>query len=143
MPVCKRSKQAVCKTAPFRFVGPNPTRHTNMAPSTNRFKSPHPQCGVGSSSLPGAAICTRKGCILCRGRLTVWQRIANPSPGLSRSVGSSPTLCAICMCVRVADGTGPENQRSEMARRFKSYHMRHLPLKSSIFIEGFRGFFVL
>ena len=61
VPVCKRLKQAVCKTAPFRFVGPNPTRHTNMAPSTSWSKSPASQAGVGSSNLPGVANAPEKG----------------------------------------------------------------------------------
>ena len=61
--------------------------------------------------------------ILCRGRIKVLQQLAK-LPSRKRHVSSTLTLCAICMCVRSADGTGPENQRSEMARRFESYHMR-------------------
>ena len=60
---------------------------------------------------------------ICRGRIKVLQQLAK-LPSRKRHVSSTLTLCAICMCVRAADGTGPENQRSEMARRFESYHMR-------------------
>ena len=82
MSVCKRLKQAVCKTVPLWFTGSNPVRHTNMAPSTSWSKSPHSQCGVSSSSLLGVTnIAPALRGASCRGRLTVGQRTANPSRG--------------------------------------------------------------
>ena len=67
-----------------------------MAPSTNRFKSPHSQCGVSSSSLLGVTNIAPvlKGAS-CRGRLTVGQRTANPSRGktaLTTKCQSNPRL---------------------------------------------------
>ena len=94
MSVCKWIKQAVCKTVPLRFTGSNPVRHTNMAPSTNWSKSPRFHRGVSSSSLLGVTIAPERVQI-CRGRLTVGQRTANPSRGktaLTTKCQSNPRL---------------------------------------------------
>lgn len=66
-----------------------PAHH--KAPSTSWSKSPASQAGVGSSSLPGVIqaliyelvkfVNSEKWVQICRGRLTVGQRIANPSSG--------------------------------------------------------------
>lgn len=125
--VCKRLKQAVCKTAPFRFAGSNPARHTIR---------PLRQVGLSHHTLnveSAVRVCQgsykhlcQKGA-LCRGRLTVGQQLAKLPSRKSRHVSSNLTLCAICLLVRVVDEIGPENRRWETVRRFESFSKRHCP----------------
>ena len=125
--VSKWLKQTVCKTAPLRFVGPNPTRHTIR---------PLRQVGLSRQPLKlesAVRVCQgsykhlcEKGA-LCRGRLTVGQQLAKLPSRKSRHVSSNLTLCAICLLVRVVDEIGPENRRWETVRRFESFSKRHCP----------------
>lgn len=127
VPVCKRSKQTVCKTGLLQFVGSNPTRHTIR---------PLRQVGLSRQPLKlesAVRVCQgsykhlcEKGA-LCRGRLTVGQQLAKLPSRKSRHVSSNLTLCAICLLVRVVDEIGPENRRWETVRRFESFSKRHCP----------------
>lgn len=81
MSVCKRLKQTVCKTAPLRFTGSNPVRHTirplrQVGPSRQPLKL---ESAVRVCQGSYKHLC-QKGAS-CRGRLTVGQRTANPSRG--------------------------------------------------------------
>lgn len=95
MSVCKRLKQAVCKTAPFRFAGSNPARHTirplrQVGPSRQPLKL---ESAVRVCQGSYKHLC-QKGAS-CRGRLTVGQRTANPSRGktaLTTKCQSNPRL---------------------------------------------------
>lgn len=135
MSVCKRLKQAVCKTAPFRFAGSNPARHTIW---------PLRQVGLSHHTLnveSAVRVCQgsykhlcEKGA-LCRGRLTVGQQLAKLPSRKSRHVSSNLTLCAICLLVRVVDEIGPENRRWETVRRFESFSKRHNLQSQRLFVN--------
>lgn len=142
MSVCKRLKQAVCKTAPFRFAGSNPARHTirplrQVGPSRQPLKL---ESAVRVCQGSYKHLC-QKG-VSCRGRLTVGQQLAKLPSRKSRHVSSNLTLCAICLLVRVVDEIGPENRRWETVRRFESFSKRHAKSPKSAIIRGFWRLFL-
>lgn len=109
--VSKRLKQAVCKTVPFRFVGPNPTRHT-IRPLRQVGPSRQPLKLESAVRVCQGSPRTLHRVFTCRGHLTVWQLVATQSRG--------KTTLTINLTIIVAGA------KSLLACEFKSRSLRHM-----------------